>query len=240
MASDETRSLLLTCMLVASRNDGKIPVNENYIKRIGHLKRKPNFKSLIDLGFLEIPLADDSVMQADASTLQAVARPETETYREETEKRHIEYTESVREKKYSDEFEHFWSIYPKNGASKFIAYQSFTKAIQKGTSHEEIIRSVSAYTEYLSRSEIKTAHATTWLNQSRWTVDYAAIPNCHKRPSPTTNALAALYEAGNNLRNKQQSSRMEPATSFQQNEKQAGDFKAGTDEIEGYVVTRKH
>ena len=79
VVSDEaTRNLMIVCMLIASRNDGKVPSNADYLKRVGYLKRRPNFKALLHIGFLEKLLADASTMQADA-------RPETETYREETE-----------------------------------------------------------------------------------------------------------------------------------------------------------
>jgi len=65
-------------MLIASRNDGDVPANPEYLKRVCYLNSLPDFKPLIDCGFLE-----------DASgcyqTL-AQARPETETETEtETE-----------------------------------------------------------------------------------------------------------------------------------------------------------
>src|SRR3990167_5401921 len=69
---DASRVLAVACMLIASRNDGYVPNRPSYIRRVAYLNRQPNFKPLIDCGFLEI-------LQADASTLQADARPETET-----------------------------------------------------------------------------------------------------------------------------------------------------------------
>ena len=50
------------------------------MRRVAYLNSLPKFKPLLDCGFLEI-------LQADASVLQADARPETETYREEKEKK---------------------------------------------------------------------------------------------------------------------------------------------------------
>lgn len=78
---DASRVLAVACMLVASRNEGEIPDNPAYIKRVAYLNRVPNFKPLIDCGFLE-----------DASNVEqklATARPETEERqrREETEER---------------------------------------------------------------------------------------------------------------------------------------------------------
>jgi hypothetical protein len=86
MLADASRVLAVACMLVASQNDGKVPNNPEYLKRVAYLngENSPDFKPLIRCGFL-IPLADASTLQADASKTLASARPETEAYREETE-----------------------------------------------------------------------------------------------------------------------------------------------------------
>jgi len=77
---DASRVLAIACMLIASRNDGVVPGDPAYIKRVAYLNKLPNFKPLIDCGFLE-PASDCKQMLADA-------RPETETETEtETEKR---------------------------------------------------------------------------------------------------------------------------------------------------------
>jgi hypothetical protein len=75
---DSSRVLAVACMLIASRNEGVIPSDPAYIKRVAYLNKTPNFKPLIECGFLE-PDSDRKPMLADA-------RPETETYKEETEK----------------------------------------------------------------------------------------------------------------------------------------------------------
>jgi len=79
---DASRVLAIACMLIASRNGGVVPSNPAYLKRVAYLNKTPNFKPLIDCGFLE----DDSAMLADASKALAQARPETET-ETETEKK---------------------------------------------------------------------------------------------------------------------------------------------------------
>ncbi len=76
---DASRVLAVACMLIASRNNGRVPADPHYMKRVAYLNSLPKFKPLIDCGFLEN-------LQADASVLQADARPETETYSKETEK----------------------------------------------------------------------------------------------------------------------------------------------------------
>jgi hypothetical protein len=71
MLDDASRLLAVVCMLIASKHDGNIPASASaaYFKRIAYLDHTPNFKPLIDSGFLMETLAD-------ASTVLASARPE--------------------------------------------------------------------------------------------------------------------------------------------------------------------
>ena len=79
MLADASKLLAVVCMMIASRNDGKVPNDPKYIKRVAYLDKMPNLTPLIDSGFLINLLAD-------ASTLQADARPETyRTYRTDTD-----------------------------------------------------------------------------------------------------------------------------------------------------------
>jgi hypothetical protein len=69
MSSDKDRLIMLTALMVASRDDnhGEIP-SEEYMQRVAYLSKKPDFQPLIDAGFF---VASDA--QADASTMQASA-----------------------------------------------------------------------------------------------------------------------------------------------------------------------
>lgn len=69
---DASKLLAVVCMLVASRNDGKVPNNPAYLKRVAYLDALPDLTPLIECGFLSETLADASTQQADA-------RPERET-----------------------------------------------------------------------------------------------------------------------------------------------------------------
>ena len=68
---DSSRVLAVACMLIASRNEGLIPDDPGYIKRVAYLNRAPNFKPLIECGFIE--------HASECKQLLANARPETET-----------------------------------------------------------------------------------------------------------------------------------------------------------------
>lgn len=79
---DASRSLAIACMVIAAENNGCVPANPAFIKRRCFLNSDPDFKPLVDTGFL-----------IDASGLLAGcyqdARPEErrgEKRREETEK----------------------------------------------------------------------------------------------------------------------------------------------------------
>lgn len=49
---DASRVLAVACMLLASRNEGVIPDDPDYIERMAYLNQKPNFKPLVKCGFL--------------------------------------------------------------------------------------------------------------------------------------------------------------------------------------------
>jgi len=78
---------------------------------------------------------------------------------------------------YPDDFNIFWkSAYPRNGSSKKMAYRSWQKA---DAPSKEIITAAASYASYCVRTGASVAHATTWLNQERWTIDY---DNLNDRP----------------------------------------------------------
>jgi len=81
MLDDAGKLLAIACMVIAARNNGEVPNNPAYIKRVAYLNKTPNLKPLLECGFLKIPLADAS----DCKQTQADACPETETYRTEEE-----------------------------------------------------------------------------------------------------------------------------------------------------------
>jgi hypothetical protein len=83
---DASKLLAVACMLIASRNDGCVPNNPSFIKRVAYLEKTPNLKPLVECGFLEKVLADASKcerMQADA-TPEAETEAETETEKKPT------------------------------------------------------------------------------------------------------------------------------------------------------------
>lgn len=86
-----------------------------------------------------------------------------------------EYLPRKKVKVYPEDFESIWKAYPSNGASKAEALKSYQKAVSGGISSREIFAAIEPYRLHLKATETTVAHLTTWLNQQRWTVDYAKL-----------------------------------------------------------------
>ena len=89
-ADDASRALAIAIMLLAAANGNRIPADPAYIKRVAYLNSQPDFSFLIKSEFIDIVDENGNASNtlADASTMQAYARPETETETEtETEKK---------------------------------------------------------------------------------------------------------------------------------------------------------
>lgn len=81
MLADASKLLAVVCMLIASRNAGMVPADPAYFRRVAYLDKLPNFKPLLECGFLEKLQAEDSGSkqpQADATTEGACTETETE------------------------------------------------------------------------------------------------------------------------------------------------------------------
>lgn len=93
MLDDASRVLAVACMLIASRNAGAIPDDPAYLKRVAYLHRTPDFKPLIECGFLE--------HASGCKQEQADARPEERRDRGDQEVP-------------SGAFLRFWGAWPKS------------------------------------------------------------------------------------------------------------------------------
>lgn len=80
---------------------------------------------------------------------------------------------------YSESFEAFWKTYPANGASKKEAFKSYAKTQE---SPQTIHEGAQAYAEHIRRTASPVAHATTWLNNERWSVAYGELNRGHSGP----------------------------------------------------------
>ncbi|KQQ70902.1 hypothetical protein ASF70_18820 [Rhizobium sp. Leaf321] len=171
---DASKLLAVVCMLIASRNNGMVPNNPAYLKRVAYLDKLPKLKPLIDCGFLQIAHADASVLQADASALQADARPETETDTEDKDSSSSQPpaakgNEAVsRRKALEAEFnDTFWPAYPRK-VEKKDALKAFQKA-RTAASLETIMDGLRAFAAEVAGKEPQfIRHAAKFLNGESW------------------------------------------------------------------------
>lgn len=162
---DASKLLAVVCMLIASRNQGLVPNNPAYLKRVAYLDKLPKLKPLIDSGFLQIPQAKDSAAQADA-------RPETET---DTEKKEImsergsdDQSKSRSTNSYPEAFEAFWRGYPRTpnmSKPKALAEWKRLSPADRKACHD----AVPAYRQFLSsKPDHPTMHAVTFVKERRF------------------------------------------------------------------------
>lgn len=133
---DKARVLAIACMLIASRNEGKIPNNPAYIKRVAYLNTTPDFKPLIQCGFLEV--------DSECKQVLADARPETEE-RQSTETEDRDREQRQRTDRCASVFEHWRSVHG-HGSAKLTADRRkvVVKALQN-YSPDELCECISGY-----------------------------------------------------------------------------------------------
>lgn len=192
---DASKLLAVVCMLVASRNEGMVPNNPAYLKRVAYLDRLPKLKPLIDCGFLEIPQADAIRLQANDSAAQADARPETETDTDKTVEPNGSLSEtssdaavkSGKAKSYPDAFEAFWKSYPRTpNMSKSKALVSWNKL--SAVDRQKCSASITAYIAFLaSKPGHPEMHVTTFINERRFDGFHEAVAPTQP-PQPASEA----------------------------------------------------
>lgn len=156
MLDDASRVLAVACMLIASRNHGKVPNNPDYIRRVAYLN-DVNFKPLIDNGFL----VTCKQMLADAiESKQSQAKATTEKRREEKK-------EVVRDPRFAE----FWSIYPTKKA-KAAAIKAWSKAHINGE-YDSVISALKVQAAACKDIQF-FPHASTWINGRRWEDEVAS------------------------------------------------------------------
>ena len=70
---------------------------------------------------------------------------------------------------YSDDFNNWWNLYPRNDGSKKKAYELFEKITDKVINFDELYSYTVQYKNSVHGKDEKfIPHATTWLNQRRW------------------------------------------------------------------------
>jgi hypothetical protein len=183
MLADASKLLMLVCMVVGARLDGRVPADPHYLKRVAYLDKLPDLKPLIKCGFLTKPLADASTVLADASgsaNVQASARPERE--QRESKSREEKKEQTLSGANGSDPgFTALWDgwvAYKTPKGSRAKAYDKWKlHVIDAGVEPETVLRSAAQYFVQCADSDTSTSHIASWLNQHRWIDDHDLIKN---------------------------------------------------------------
>ncbi len=160
---DASRVLAIACMLLASRNEGRIPGNPTYMQRVAYLSGPANFAPLVECGFLVVddeiaseiaPSASEnegnaSSVLAPCKQSVADASPETET---ETETESCATSAHGKQSKAdSNGFYECWAAYPKRsgGNSRKEAEKQYRSRLKAGASPADMLAGVQRYAAYV-------------------------------------------------------------------------------------------
>jgi len=157
---DASRVLAIACMVLAAEFDGCVPANSAYIMRRCYLSHEPNFKPLVDNGFLIDASGLLASCEQDASgLLDQRQRQRQRQSREESEYVHPQASAP-------SHFDAFWSAYPRK-QDKAKARKAFPKAIKK-TTIDCMIDAIARQKQTAQWRKGIVPLPTTWLNGERW------------------------------------------------------------------------
>jgi hypothetical protein len=145
-----SKSTILRSIKDLTRN-GFISVNERYVEFGDASRQTSNLYKL---------LINDDGYQNETMGYQNETHPSTSV------KPHII---NHNKSKYTDAFETFWKLYPRNDGSKKKAYELYLKAITKDIKESDLLSIVEKYKLIMKGKDVQyIPHCTTWLNQKRW------------------------------------------------------------------------
>lgn len=190
MLDDASKLLAVVCMVVAAKHDGTVPDNAGYLKRVAYLDQMPNFKPLIECGFLEEVQAKGQ----DSTRMLADARPEKEAEAEkELERKNLsagadqqsipsppskqqpQTRKAGSRKPYPADFEEFWAGYPTDAnmakAEALVPWQKLSPEERK-----QAIAALPGFRAYCheQRDWYRVVHAVKFLKARRFE-QYAAV-----------------------------------------------------------------
>lgn len=144
MGSDASKLLATCTMLLAVRNDNKIPLDPAYIRRVCHLEHEPDFTELVKHQFVEI-IDENGECYQNASKMLASC-----TREREREKRREDTTASKKPEASAD-FEHAWTKFPKRAGSnpKSRALKAWNARIKEGATATDITAGIERYAAFI-------------------------------------------------------------------------------------------
>ena len=157
---DASRVLAVACLVIAAENDGCVPANPDFIMRRAFLNQKPDFRPLVDSGFL-----------IDASDLLAGCYQDASLEKRREEKRREEKNSCAFSKRECDaDFDQFWRAYPKK-RSKGQAEKAWQKIKPDASTFQRIIEAIEIHkrsNDWQKESGAYIPYPATWLNAKCW------------------------------------------------------------------------
>ena len=177
MTPDPLKGVLIAIMVVASKHDGYIPNNPEYIKRVANLDKLPNLQHFIEQGFLIIENGDASNMLADASTLQADACSSVSVSVSDLKNKSLPtWGNNPRPSRWNERLEEsfmsFWNDYPRK-VDKGDARKSWKTINPDDDLLAEIMNGLARWnnsTNWLEGDKQFIKYPATWLNACSWEI----------------------------------------------------------------------
>jgi len=161
---DASRVLAVACMVIAAEFDGCVPANSDYIMRRCYLSQPPDFKPLVDNGFLIDASGVLAACKQDASTMLAQRQRREEKRREEKN------SCAFSKRECDADFDQFWRAYP-NKRSKGQAEKAWQKIKPDASTFRRIIEAIEIHkrsNDWQKESGAYIPYPATWLNAKCW------------------------------------------------------------------------
>ena len=187
-SDDATRCLMVACILVASRNDGCVPSDPAYIRKMAYLNSPPDFKPLILNGFLDASNAL-AVCTQDASSMLAPSVSlfsDTQLEEEKKNKQRDRERKQLASEMLADGFKQFWSVYPRKKA-KMQAELAWAKINPNEELRGKIMEALAwqvVQPDWTKDGGNYAPYPATYLNKRRWEDELGLPPQMNGSTAP--------------------------------------------------------
>jgi hypothetical protein len=168
---DASRVLAIACMVIAAEFDGCVPANPAFIMRRCYLSAEPDFKPLVDSGFLIDASGVLATCEQDASRMLDQRQRREEKRREEKDSLVLSQAKSTTDHR----FETFWNAWPAgHKKSKRAAEKAFKTAIKRAGDVQVMVDALEAQKGGSKWREDNGRYIplpSRWLNEDRWEDD---------------------------------------------------------------------
>ena len=180
---DKTRCLMIACILAASRNDGDVPADPMYLKKIAHLNSTPDFKPLMLNGFLVASNALAECVHDASGTLAtlslSLSSGDVVSEREEKPRER----DRDASKMLADRFARFWAVVTK----KVGKAQSLVEFKKIGPDEELLAVMIDKARAYYGNPDVELKHKKDperWIKGRRWEDEMGLPPQRNGSTAP--------------------------------------------------------